>query len=872
MLDRTFLGVLLVLTLLACSSNGDGPPDPFFDPGKEFGGAIPPDAQIISNEAFKQLALQEGFVWDSLALRAERETQRTAQRTADRAEITRLAPDNPAYRRMLAPAAPGVEVLPDGNYLREVQGKSGPITLLLDGPAVQMRSALAGKARYETPANQLLAYTNGYEALSEEQRRGLPTPQSLSNASFATLRQARLDLSARIAENPNLLEDAQALPQYATPLANPGAKPPGYPSSPSQEEGQGLANDRSGSCIHNDYDPNGLYANFWWRQKYYHTSIKQYQQAVYGRDTCVAFALAGALESKIAIEQGRWVNLSEQFLWSKIAAEWDPRLVGDGADLIDQSLQFYQSGFKLPLEEAWNYNPSKDRQYAGGYPDPSYYVKSCLGYLGPQSEFCSESSAQRRPWCTLVGSKYFCGATTPAANGEKFGMGEPVVLYDGAYINDYLSGLPLEEIRLALKAGYPLVVSFTTNSYNGSGPYFDEDGLSGSGGVNYGSSTALITGYIPSIAILAHPTLDASVKAMALKTSGFLVLKTFYGFCYGDAGYAYLSAGASAPLIQSVVAFKTNPSAQFKGGPPNIPPTVTITAPNGGNFTQLPFRQPVTFTAQASDPDSNQPPTISWSSDADEPMGSGSSIQFTFTSPGSRVITATATDNQGATTKDTMTFVGLNLNPTAQILSPLTSATIYANDTQVQFTGKGSDQDGALFPFDLPCASLAWSSSNAADNPLGSGCSFSKVFTATGTRTITLTATDAHGAKGTATVVLNVTQKPASGPPVVHITSPEEGDSFDATQFIRLAYTLSDPGGSPNTRYRVVWKISAPGVSEKVINPQTCTVLGLSYPCFKPSDYGFSSTARQAQLSLAVTDPEELTGTDQVNITIGTVN
>ena len=43
-----------------------------------------------------------------------------------------------------------------------------------------------------------------------------------------------------------------------------------------------------------------------------------------------------------------------------------------------------------------------------------------------------------------------------------------------------------------------------------------------------------------------------------------------------------------------------------------------------------------------------------------------------------------------------------------------------------------------------------------------------------------------------------------------------------------------------------------------------------TYPCFAPFDYGYgSSPASNITLKLTVTDPENLTGTDTVTITVG---
>jgi hypothetical protein len=305
----------------------------------------------------------------------------------------------------------------------------------------------------------------------------------------------------------------------------------------------------------------------------------------------------------------------------------------------------------------------------------------------------------------------------------------------------------------------------------------------------------------------------------------------------------------------------------------NIPPRVVIDAPtNGSSFL---YATNTTYKATTDDLDGSKP-LVTWTSNVDGTLGTGSEITTHFTSPGTRTITASVTDNGGITRTASIIVTGLNQNPSAQIFSPNTNTTFYVNDP-VPFSGEGLDGNGA-FAGPMPCGSLSWKSSKAGDpDPLFTGCEKNNVvFTTTGTRTITLTATDAHGGTGTDTVTVNIVVKPPTGPPMVHISRPKEGAAFAASSKIRLDYTLSDPGGTPQSQYTVVWKLKGFSGGEKTITPQICTVQVGGFPifftCFVPADYGISNNGvKTGELSLSITDPEGLTGTDKVNILIGEV-
>ena len=97
-----------------------------------------------------------------------------------------------------------------------------------------------------------------------------------------------------------------------------------------------------------------------------------------------------------------------------------------------------------------------------------------------------------------------------------------------------------------------------------------------------------------------------------------------------------------------------------------------------------------------------------------------------------------------------------NQPPTVTITSPADGTTFTQGD-QITFRGSATDpENGAL------C--LVWTSS--IDGQIGTGESFTKSDLLVGTHTITLTATDSQGAKGTASVTITVEAK-ISAPPVI---------------------------------------------------------------------------------------------------------
>lgn len=98
----------------------------------------------------------------------------------------------------------------------------------------------------------------------------------------------------------------------------------------------------------------------------------------------------------------------------------------------------------------------------------------------------------------------------------------------------------------------------------------------------------------------------------------------------------------------------------------------------------------------------------------------------------------------------------VNRGPAASITAPVDGAKVIQGQVVV-FAGAAMDPDEGP----LPASALVWHSN--ADGQLGTGASFSRSDLSAGVHTIRLTATDSHGASGSASVTLTVEAAPQKG-------------------------------------------------------------------------------------------------------------
>ncbi len=289
----------------------------------------------------------------------------------------------------------------------------------------------------------------------------------------------------------------------------------------------------------------------------------------------------------------------------------------------------------------------------------------------------------------------------------------------------------------------------------------------------------------------------------------------------------------------------------------NVPPSITL-SPSSGD---VPVDVPLTFTATVFDIEDAFPCcTVTWNSNVDGNLGSGTQVEHTFTTLGVRTITATATDKGGASSQASITIDVVNDPPTVQITAPTDGAEVFRG-AGVVLRGSGDDvnEPGG----ELECEDLVWTSSvpGDADFPT-TGCEVQVTFPTNGARTLTLTGTDGRGATGTDTVSVNVVEPPPNLPPNVQITSPsdhpEPAPPID--QPLTLSATVSDPENDLPLTYQ--WTVKLGSDTAFPVGTNDPTVMWTPN-----STYAFNQEGTwSVEVRLTVTDSEGNVGSDAVTV------
>src|SRR5262249_9375483 len=252
---------------------------------------------------------------------------------------------------------------------------------------------------------------------------------------------------------------------------------------------------------------------------------------------------------------------------------------------------------------------------------------------------------------------------------------------------------------------------------------------------------------------------------------------------------------------------------------------------------------------------------VTWQSDKDGVIGRGAAIDYIFGGPGTRKVTVTATDNDGATAADIITVNVSNTPPTVKIIKPTPAQTLYKG---FPYMLQGDSFDPNELGQSLPCNSLKWSSTLVGAQfgvVLGSGCALPVTFSSVGSYSIGLTGVDSSGAMGFANVLVNVVNAPANSPPVVTILNPADGAYLDPYAFVTLKATAVDPDNKNPVSYKWALQNGAVqttlGMGNVNNSPQPQVI---SLPWKPATNVPFSCGGGTVRLYLYATDVDGKTG------------
>ncbi|HZD92723.1 MAG TPA: PKD domain-containing protein, partial [Candidatus Sulfotelmatobacter sp.] len=310
---------------------------------------------------------------------------------------------------------------------------------------------------------------------------------------------------------------------------------------------------------------------------------------------------------------------------------------------------------------------------------------------------------------------------------------------------------------------------------------------------------------------------------------------------FGD-GSAAVSA-ASASHVYSVAGTYTITAmiTDNAGATATKSAIVVVTAPNKPPVAALSVTPasgvaPASVTAStagSSDPDG----TIAASSinfGDGTPAISGASASHVYNTPGTYTVTATVTDNQGATSAKSVAIVvaAPNKPPVAAISA--TPASAYG-PVSVSVSAEGSsDPDG----------SIAGTVFNFGDGTSGSGLTATHTYSTAGTYTITATVTDNQGASSSANTAVTVKA------PEVVVSSPASGSSL--TSQVHVAAV----GYSGNTvtamqiylDSRLVYQVNSPNLD---------TILTVTSGAHTLAVKGWDNAGRNFAKSLSITATDQ---------------
>jgi plastocyanin len=225
--------------------------------------------------------------------------------------------------------------------------------------------------------------------------------------------------------------------------------------------------------------------------------------------------------------------------------------------------------------------------------------------------------------------------------------------------------------------------------------------------------------------------------------------------------------------------------------PANQPPTVEITSPPPGAVFNS--GDTITISAHANDPDGSVTKVEFFENG--NLIGTATSSPFSVSTtlpPGPHTLTAKATDNAGAITTSAAFVITVNepgnQSPTITLSAPSNGASFNTGDL-ITISADASDPDGTIAKVEF------FDAGNLIGTDTSAPFSISLALPI-GEHTITARATDDRGFGATTEPIKIAVNQPGSQSPLVSITSPANGATFNAGDTISISAEASEPEGT----------------------------------------------------------------------------